>query len=51
MTSSKDDEDNDPLILMIDTHETVQGLSLTLQGVDDVKRSDSLSLGVFSVGD
>ena len=31
--------------------ETVKGLSSTLEGVDNVEGSDSLSLGVLSVGD
>jgi hypothetical protein len=31
--------------------ETVEGTALALQGVDNVERSDSLALGVFSVGD
>ena len=31
--------------------EAVEGLSLSFQGVDDVKSSDCLSLGVFGVGD
>lgn len=31
--------------------ETVEGSSLSLQGVDDIERGDGLSLGVFSVGD
>jgi len=30
--------------------ETIKGLSGTLESVDDVERSDSLALGVFSVG-
>lgn len=33
------------------TSETVQGASLTLQGIDDVHGGDGLSLGVLSVGD
>lgn len=33
------------------THEAVEGLALALEGVDDVERSDSLPLGVLSVGD
>ena len=33
------------------TTETVQGAALTLQGVDDIQRGDSLALGVLSVGD
>ena len=32
------------------TSETVQGAALSLQGVDDVQSSDSLSAGVFGVG-
>jgi hypothetical protein len=31
--------------------ETVQGAALALEGIDNVERSDSLALGVFSVGD
>ena len=31
--------------------ETVEGLSLTLEGVDDIHGSDSLSSRVLSVGD
>ena len=31
--------------------ESVEGTSLTFQGVDDVHGGDSLSLGVLSVGD
>jgi hypothetical protein len=31
--------------------ETVEGSALSLQGVDDVEGSNSLSLGVFGVGD
>jgi hypothetical protein len=31
--------------------ETVQSLALSLESVDNVEGSDSLSLGVFSVGD
>lgn len=33
------------------TSETVDGLSLSLESVDDIQRRDSLSLGVLSVGD
>jgi hypothetical protein len=33
------------------TTETVQGAALSLQSVDNVERSDSLALGVLSVGD
>lgn len=33
------------------TSESVQGTSLTLQGIDDVHGSDGLALGVFRVGD
>ena len=33
------------------TSETVQGLALTLEGVDDVHGGDSLAAGVLSVGD
>ena len=33
------------------TTETVEGTSLSLQGVDDIERCDSLALGVLSVGD
>lgn len=33
------------------TSESVQGTSLTFQGVDDVHGCDGLTLGVFSVGD
>ena len=33
------------------TSESVQGLSLTLQGVHDVHGSDGLSAGVLSVSD
>ena len=33
------------------TSETVQGLSLTLEGVDDIHGGDGLSAGVFGVGD
>jgi hypothetical protein len=33
------------------TTETVQSAALSLQGVDDVQRGDSLALGVLSVGD
>ena len=33
------------------TTETVKGAALTLEGVDDVERSDGLALGVLSVGD
>jgi hypothetical protein len=33
------------------TSESVQGTSLTLQGVDDVHGCDGLTLGVFRVGD
>jgi hypothetical protein len=32
------------------TAETVQSTSLTLESIDDVKRSYSLAFGVFSVG-
>ena len=31
--------------------EAVEGLALSLEGVDDIKSSDGLSLGVFGVGD
>ena len=31
--------------------ESVEGLALAFQGVDDVKSGDGLSLGVFGVGD
>jgi len=33
------------------TSETVKGLSLTLEGVDDVHGGDGLAASVFSVGD
>jgi hypothetical protein len=33
------------------TTETVKSAALTLEGVDDVERSDGLALGVLSVGD
>ena len=33
------------------TSETVKGLSLTLQGVDNVHGNDGLTTGVLSVGD
>lgn len=33
------------------TTETVKGAALTLEGVDNVERSDSLALGVLSVCD
>ena len=33
------------------TTETVQSAALSLKSVDDIERSDSLALGVFSVGD
>jgi hypothetical protein len=33
------------------TTETVQGTSLALEGVDNVKRGDGLALGVLGVGD
>jgi hypothetical protein len=33
------------------TTETVEGAALSLQSIDDVEGSDSLSLGVLSVGD
>ena len=33
------------------TSETVQGLSLTLEGVDNVHSGDGLAAGVFGVGD
>ena len=33
------------------TSETVKGLALTLKGVNNVHGSDSLTTGVFSVGD
>lgn len=33
------------------TTETVEGAALSLEGVDDVERRDSLALGVLSVGD
>ena len=33
------------------TTETVEGTSLALERVDDIKRCDSLSLGVFGIGD
>ena len=33
------------------TTETVESPSLTLEGVDNVERSDGLALGVLSVGD
>ena len=33
------------------TSESVQGPSLTFQGIDDVHGGNSLPLGVFSVGD
>ena len=33
------------------TSESVEGMSLALEGVDDVYGSDSLSLGMFGVGD
>ena len=39
-----------PTILRLTT-ETVQSAALALEGVDDVKRRDSLTLGVLSVGD
>jgi hypothetical protein len=31
--------------------ETVEGSALSLQGVNDIERGDSLSLGVLGVGD
>ena len=31
--------------------ETIEGTALALEGIDDIERSDSLALGVFSVGD
>jgi hypothetical protein len=33
------------------TTETVQGAALSLEGIDDIERCDSLSLGVLGVGD
>ena len=33
------------------TTETIQGSTLSLQGVDDIQRGDGLSLCVFSVSD
>lgn len=33
------------------TTETVESAALSLEGIDNVEGSDSLSLGVFSVGD
>ena len=33
------------------TSETVKGLSLTLEGIDNIHGSDGLTAGVFSVGD
>ena len=33
------------------TTETVKGSALALEGVDDIERSDRLTLGVLSVGD
>lgn len=33
------------------TSKSVESASLTLQGVDNVERRDSLALGVLSVGD
>src|SRR2546422_482868 len=33
------------------TSETIEGSSLSLQGIDDIHGSDSLPLGMFSVGD
>ena len=33
------------------TSETVKGLSLTLEGIDNIHGSDCLTAGVFSVGD
>lgn len=31
--------------------ETVQGAALSLESIDNIERSDGLSLGVFGVGD
>jgi hypothetical protein len=37
---------------MIDlSAETVEGTALSLEGVDNIERGDSLALGVLSVGD
>ena len=33
------------------TSKTIEGSSLSLQGIDDIHGSDSLPLGVLSVGD
>ena len=33
------------------TTESIESFSLTLEGVDDIHRGDSLSFGVFAVGD
>jgi hypothetical protein len=33
------------------TTETVQSPALTLEGIDDIERGDSLALGVLRVGD
>jgi len=33
------------------TTETIEGTALSLEGIDDVQRCDSLSLGMFSVCD
>ena len=33
------------------TTETIQSTALSLEGIDNVERSDSLALGVLSVGD
>ena len=33
------------------TTETVEGTALALEGVDNIKRGDSLALGVLRVGD
>jgi len=33
------------------TTESIKGSSLSLQGINDIKRSDGLTLGVLGVGD
>lgn len=40
-----------PLLTRCSTTETVEGTALALESIDDVERSDSLTLGVLGVGD
>ena len=51
--ASHEDESREYVVLCEKrlTTETIQSAALSLEGVDDVERGDSLALGVLSVGD